>query len=103
MDIAWPTDLAPALDADEDALGPRAIAAYQVACDFVLMDDQTAGRIADPEAYRVALMSRMGSDPGPICVLSIDRNQIFGAREHKNIRVDGVEVRRQPLVGFSGD
>ena len=96
-------DLGPALDAREEPLDARPVAADAVAVEFVFVNDQAAGWIAHPESVGVALVAWMAGDPGSVRVLPIHRHQVFGAGEDEDVRILGVEVLRQALVGLARD
>ena len=103
MYIAGLADPAPALDARKLSLDARPVAAHPVAIDLFLVDHQVSGRITDPGTLVIASMAFMPGNPGTVRVLPIDRHQIFGTRQEKDVRFRIVLVLRQPLVRLSGD
>jgi hypothetical protein len=85
VDVAWQADLAPALDEGEQAVDAGTVAAYAVAVDLVVVNDQAPRRVAYPESDGVPLVAWMAGHPAPIGVLSIHRHQVFGARENEDV------------------
>ena len=102
VDIARRADLGPALDAGEQPLDARPVAADAVAVEFVFVNDQAADGSRTQNPSRPA-GTRMAGDPGSVRVLPEHRHQVFGAGEDEDVRLLGVEVLRQALVGLARD
>ena len=91
---------------DPGARGPAVEAGHVVACDDAEVDvpGGLGGPALDP--------GERSLDAGAIALDAVsiarhrgcpDRHQIFGAGQHEDIRVLGVDVLRQPLVGLARD
>ena len=92
MDIAWFTDLAPALDTGEQPLNAGSVAADAVPVQVVFVDNETTGWVVDPVLFWVAPVARMLGRPLPVGILPIRRYQVFRAGKYEVIRVLRVDL-----------
>jgi len=75
----------------------------RISGEIVFMNDEAAVRVTYPERVRVSRISGVGSDPRSVRIRSIDGHQVLGAGQDEHVRLDGVLVPRQPLVGLAGN